>query len=107
MIQSDLIAKRPKTTGPNPGRTSRARISELATVIREKAETSKVPLMLIPRAPQCIGKSFLFRELSESFDHCSADNYMPEKFNPFLSKITPNVPRCFQMLSKTGEMLLH
>lgn len=85
MIQSDLIAKRPKTSGPNPmEELLRARISELASVIRKKAETSKVPLMLIPRAPQCIGKSFLFKELSEFFDHCSADNYMPEKFNPAL-----------------------
>ena len=42
MIQSDLIAKRPKTSGPNPmEELLRARISELASVIRKKAETRK------------------------------------------------------------------
>ena len=59
----------------------RQRIQELTEVIRRKAEMSTIPLLVMLVGPQCIGKSYMFSELSNLFEHCSADNYMPSQFN--------------------------
>ena len=42
---------------------------------------STIPLLVMLVGPQCIGKSYMFSELSNLFEHCSADNYMPSQFN--------------------------
>ena len=104
MIQSDLIAKRPKTSGPNPmEELLRARISELASVIRKKAETRKIPLMLIPRrAPLSVSE-----KVSCSRNYPSSLTIAPQTticqrslILRFFSRITPNVPETRSMLSK-------
>jgi hypothetical protein len=88
-----LKAKMPTTKELTPMEIQiRQRIVELTSLLRRKAETSTVPLLVLPVAPQCVGKSYMFSELSDIFDHCSADNYMPEQFN--FSLLQQNHAKC-------------
>ena len=82
MIQADLKAKMPKSEELTPMEILiRQRIQELTEVIRHKAEMSTIPLLVMLVGPQCIGKSYMFSELTDHIEHCSADNYMPSQFN--------------------------
>lgn len=93
MIQSDIREKLTKVDGPNPlEEILRNRIAETIARIRSEVEKSDVPLVVMLVAPQCVGKSFLFKELSDIFDHCSADNYMGPTFNPAL--LSQNHSKC-------------
>ena len=93
MIQKDLKEKIPQVKGPSPMETLlQEKNAEIVSFIRQEVDKSDVPLVAMFVAPQCVGKSFLFSKLSDIFDHCSADNYMGEKFNP--SMLIQNHAKC-------------